>query len=145
MMLCLEDEDVTKHGGLNPLTYNDKNEADVEYAVWRDKEFGKLARKLCLAIVFITCAPGENTTKYACKTYIEAAKAKGYQLLFADNYMEDEYSVLETKEAERMFKNNPDDFISSLGDDWFFCKCKRGGLQDCKKLQEHKHNVDSDL
>ena len=76
LVLCLRDEDITRDGGVNPLTYNDLTETD--YAIWEDEEFGERARLLCSSIVAVTCEPIDNTPKYACKTYIEAARIAGY-------------------------------------------------------------------
>ena len=138
MLLCMEDEDVTRDGGLNPLTYNELKEFD--YALWEDEEFRVRSRQLCLSIIAITCEPAHRITKYVCKAYIEAAKIAGYQMMFIDMNPDFSYKVLKTKNAESQFIKDPQNFLNSYGHEWFFCKCKRGSTQDCYKLEEYPKN-----
>jgi hypothetical protein len=139
-MLCLVDKDVIADGGLNPFTYNDN--LIKAYTIWEDTKFRKRARELCKSIVEIACVTYSGTPNYACKSYIEAAKASKYEMMFVDRHPDNEYDVFKTIEAESQFNKGPDDFIDTYGQEWFFCKCKQGSTQDCLQLDEYsKHDV----
>ena len=141
MILCLGDEDITEDGGLNPSTYH--MEKPYGDAIWKDMDFSTFAREFCKTIVAIPCDPIlSTTTNYACKAYIEAAKSEGYQMMFVDKPADevepdDHYHVLKTKDAELEFKKNPDDFLKSKGNEWFFCKCNRGTTKECYELDSY--------
>ena len=140
MILCLGHEDITEDGGLDPSAYNE--EGIWGQTLWRDINFSSVARELCKTIVAIICAPTDQTTNYACKAYIEAAKIKKYQMMFVEKDPEDvgpddHYHVLKTKDAELEFNKNPDAFIQSKGNEWFFCKCKRGSTKECFELDKY--------
>ena len=141
MILCLGHEDITDDGGLDPSAYREFKIWGE--AIWGDIGFSTAARELCKTMVTIVCDPDlSTTTNYACKAYIEAAKIKGYQMMFVDKDSKktvpgDHYHVLKTKDAEREFNRNPDAFIESKGNEWFFCSCKRGSTKDCLELEKH--------
>ena len=143
MILCLGHDDITEDGGMDPSTFRDFRHFGLfGQAVWGDIGFSTSARELCKTLVAIICEPVSPTTKYACKAYIEAAKIKGYQMMFVDKvsvaYLPGEhYQVLKTKDAEREFNRNPDNFVESKGGEWFFCKCARGTTKDCLELERH--------
>ena len=61
---CLNDDDITEDGGINPLTDS----------LWEDEKLGPIARDLCKSIVKVDCAPKALTPKIVCKAYMDAAR-----------------------------------------------------------------------
>ena len=137
MVTCLQDEEVTKDGGLDPDTYWQREY--VDFAVWKDKEFTKKAKENCASIVAITCGPSINGQPIVsiCKSYINAAFRAKYDLVFVDHESREFYSVKTTKDALMEFVPDPDKFVLELGFDWFFCKCKSTNTKECLEMTNH--------
>ena len=122
LIICLQDKEVTMDGGAN-LGF-------------------KPAQEHCSAIVGITCKPEMyddygNRIVSICKSYIDAAEKATYQMLIVENQDHTEYSVLKTKKALKEFKSDPDKFINERGDEWFFCKCKKGNTKACTAMTDY--------
>ena len=119
LMICLQDKEVIMDGG-------------VDLGL-------KPAQEHCSIIVGITCKPDMyddegNPIVSICKSYIDAARKTKYQMMIVENQDHTEYSVLKTKKALKEFKSDPDKFISERGDEWFFCKCKKGNTKACMDM-----------
>ena len=142
MVTCLLDEEVTKHGGLDPDTYWMRQY--VVYSVWEDTEFTKKAKENCASIVAITCQPGINNPQgkplvSICKSYINAAFRAKYELIFVEHKNGPSYSVKTTKNALMEFVPDPNKFVRELGTDWFFCKCKSTATKECLEMTSNGH------
>ena len=126
MKMCLKDDDITEDGGYNPMTEKD----------WYDEDLEREARKLCKAIVLVTCKPYDSTPNIAGKLYMEAALDSGFHLVFIqklaiDDAQLDKIRRYDIEAAKLDFLKNADAFIEDMGANWFFCKCKQDSKQDC--------------
>ena len=140
MITCLQDEEVTEGGGLNPDTYW-KNRI-IPMVIWKDKKFTNEAKENCAYIVAITCAPvvddlQGNQLIGICKSYIEAAITAKYEMVFIEHISHKAYSVKTTKNALLEFVPDPTKFVRELGNQWFFCKCKSTATRNCMGLTSY--------
>ena len=117
MEFCLNDDDITEDGGINSLTSPS----------WRDDNLGPIAKEMCRSIVYVDCEPLKPTPKMVCKSYMEAARDAGYQMMFVEKLVYPEeviYDRLRIDRAYPIFVEDPEQFIVDRGNFWYFCKCK---------------------
>ena len=121
MKLCLIDGDITKDGGY-----------DLSTEDWNDDELAPKVLNLCQTIVYISCAIyDDEVPSITCKMYMDAAKESGFDLVFVEKYGEERYHRYKIETAKSIFEKNADEFLEKQGNNWYFCKCKKGGEQGC--------------
>ena len=136
MKLCLEDPWI-KAGSIRRWTSNN----DRKFTVWGDEEFRNKAGQYCESITFILCSPDVPTPTAVCKSYIKAAKVSGYEMMFIDGKFSPTYEVLMTEEAESLFTNDPNNFVTERGSHWFFCQCDEYEVANCYDLEKYEKTI----
>ena len=90
----------------------------------------------CEHVIYLSCAPERpETPTVACSAYLTAAVNTDHKIVFTTSKEKGGVDVMNVeKDAKPKFRRNPDMFISSHGENWYFCRCKPETIAECEAL-----------
>ena len=105
---------------------------------WRESPERRNANKYCKTIVYLTCASRPHRN---CISYLRAASAAGFDLLFPFNPRGHKSTFKLGERLESEFHQSYNEFIFQNGARWYFCKCKEGSEQPCLAMASNEHET----